>query len=396
MWCYLVVFLFLLFLFYWYDVVGNKKYLDVGYWSVCCVLIILAGIRYRVGGDTLSYYDNYSSFPTLKEFFFTDFSLYPYEPLFYFIAACAKYIHSDFCIFQCIHACIVNVIIFRIIAKYVKYRFAAVILYYLLMYFYFNMEILRESLSVCVFLLAIKFLFNRNFVCYYLIVTMALWIHTSAFFLYFLPVLYFFIRKGFVSVITLFILISCLFTYMINNPFILFYLPTKISLKFIGYVSLGPMDVKGAVLNYVHILALLLIFNVSKKNSLSDNKFLPFIMMNILIYACTFFITGIYRLANYFVLFEILVLVDSCSFLVEKLRYKQVSCLKIVCSVFILLALKIQHDTINTSEWASNTRFYNLYIPYETVFDKIQHKNRENIYYLQLRDIHLKKENAND
>lgn len=34
-----------------------------------------------------------------------------------------------------------------------------------------------------------------------------------------------------------------------------------------------------------------------------------------------------------------------------------------------------------------------IYIPYESILTKKQHSNRENIYYIQMREIHLKKEN---
>ena len=138
------------------------------------------------------------------------------------------------------------------------------------------------------------------------------------------------------------------------------------------------MDPKGAILNYIHIIALWLILIVGKRNKCLNPQFVPFLKMNILIYSLTPFIAGIYRLANYFIIFEILGLVNVYLESLKLWKIRQVSCLQILCSGMLLLMLKIQHETINTSEYAAHTRFYNLYIPYESILTSKRHPNREN------------------
>lgn len=261
------------------------------------------------------------------------------------------------------------------------------------MYFYFNMEIMREAMSVCVFLLSVKCIEKKKYWAYYLYVIIAYSIHTSAIFLFPFPLMYFFLQKGTKYLLFAFAFITFLFVYIMSTPVILLYLPLKIALKLYNYIGSGPMDPKGAILNYIHIIALWLILIVGKKNRCLNPQFVPFLKMNMLIYSLTPFITGIFRIANYFVIFEILALVNTCIGPLKSWRIRQVSCLQILCSGILLLMLKIQHETINTSEYAAHTRFYNIYIPYESILTKKQHSNRENIYYIQMREIHLKKEN---
>lgn len=254
------------------------------------------------------------------------------------------------------------------------------------------MEIMRESISVCVFLLSVKYIEKRNYFVYYVFAVIAYSIHTSAIFLFPFPLLYIVLQNGTKYVVFLFILITLLFVYIMDNPVVLLYLPLKVALKLYNYVSGGPMDLKGAVLNYIHIAALWLILHVGKKNNCLNMQFAPFLKANILIYSVTPFISGVYRITNYFAVFEILALVGVCMELLKSWRIKQVSFLRILSAGILLLLLKFQHETINTSEYAANTRFYNLYIPYESVFTPKRHLNRENIYYIQMQEIHFLKE----
>lgn len=389
---YSLIFIFLFFFCYYYDVLRKTDKKVFFYWSVCVALILLAGLRYRVGGDTLSYFDDYPTFPEFKEFPSTNFKDLPYGFLFYTITAIAKLVSPDFFIFQLIQASIVNIAIFFFIKKYTPYYFTAVLLYYLLMYFYFNMEIMRESMSVCISLFAMLFLLKRYYLKYYFLAIVAYYMHNSAIFLFVFPLIYYMLQKNWIVFVSIFIGISLVFFYLLQNPSILLsILPLKVVLKIWGYTSLGPMSTGGAILNYIHILALYLLYVVCKKHSYRMDL-MPFLKFNMLIYALTPFITGVYRLTNYFVVYEIIVLVNIFYLLLSHWRTKQYSCLRILTVAFILIVLKVQHATIDSSEYAAGTHFYNRYIPYESVFSERKHPMRENIFYIQMKEQQLKKE----
>ena len=92
---------------------NNKRLANRFYWFECIVLILLAGLRNNVGGDTIGYMAYWGSLPTfteLKNFNFLIFGRY--QPLWYYLNATAKYIYDDFTTFQIIHAIILNISIF--------------------------------------------------------------------------------------------------------------------------------------------------------------------------------------------------------------------------------------------------------------------------------------------
>ena len=78
----------------------NKSEDKILYWFICVLLICIAGFRYRVGGDTLSYFDNYSRWPTINDLATIDYTVFTYQPLWYFFAAICKLISPDFYILQ--------------------------------------------------------------------------------------------------------------------------------------------------------------------------------------------------------------------------------------------------------------------------------------------------------
>ena len=68
MWCYIVAIV-LFVLAYNYDFQANTKGKHASYWLVCLLLICIAGFRYRLGIDTLSYQATFEdNFPSLDQF----------------------------------------------------------------------------------------------------------------------------------------------------------------------------------------------------------------------------------------------------------------------------------------------------------------------------------------
>ncbi|MBS1504558.1 MAG: EpsG family protein, partial [Bacteroidetes bacterium] len=106
------------------------------------VLVCIAGLRYRVGGDTLSYIDEYDEIPYFSQLLKYNFIGSRWDPLWVVFSSICRSINPDFVFLQCIHALIVNTIIFRFIKRNTQYRFTGILLYYMFAYLYFNMEIL--------------------------------------------------------------------------------------------------------------------------------------------------------------------------------------------------------------------------------------------------------------
>ena len=89
----------------------------IGFYLLLFLFILLAGLRFRVGGDTLAYMEYFNTMPTLNELPNIDYLSSEYNPFWYLFNALIKAVWNDFLFFQIIHAIIVNVAIFWFIQK---------------------------------------------------------------------------------------------------------------------------------------------------------------------------------------------------------------------------------------------------------------------------------------
>lgn len=367
----------------------NAKSSNAIYWLLCLVFIIVSGIKYRVGGDPLTYADEYASYPAFSDFGSEDIFQMKYSPLFYVIVALCKLVSNDFVFFQIIQGLVINIAVFWIIHRYSKLRFTAIFLYYLLFYVYF-WEIMRESFCIALFLFAVPSLFQKRYLRYYILVLPAVFIHVSASFLLVLPLLYNFVKKGWGFVLLSSIGVALLFMLIFKYPFIFSeVLPKRIMQKILGY---GTLKIYGptVVLNYIHAFALAILVLLSEKFHGKDHL-QPMLKISIMIFLLTAGVQGIYRLNNYVCVFEVIVISNLLSPIFQKFQAKQWAALKLMFSISTILALRAFDLTISTDYYSSGTHFYNRYYPYETVFAPESHYWREAIYYNLMDDLHEKR-----
>ena len=97
---YLLVFILLLIPVVKYDWMAKTGGENTWFYFNLVVLILLAGLRYRVGGDTLMYMSVFDECPTLDELKYFDFDTAQYNPLWYIFNAISKSVYNDFFLFQ--------------------------------------------------------------------------------------------------------------------------------------------------------------------------------------------------------------------------------------------------------------------------------------------------------
>ena len=114
------------------------------YWGECIALILVAGLRLVVGGDTQTYMNDFDRYPTLDEFTIFHFALFRYQPLWILINVIAKSIYPEFFVLQLILAAIVNPITFYVIQKETDKKFEVAIVYLLFQFLYLNCVILES------------------------------------------------------------------------------------------------------------------------------------------------------------------------------------------------------------------------------------------------------------
>ena len=154
---YLIVLIILLFFAIIYDFGTADSGRDISYYLILVGLICLSGFRYKVGGDTFMYMEEFPNLPDLSGLSNYETGVNKRQPLWILFAAISKSISQEFYVLQIFHAIIVNTLIFRFIKENTKYIFTAVLFYFIGYYCYFNFEILRESLAISLFLFSIKY-----------------------------------------------------------------------------------------------------------------------------------------------------------------------------------------------------------------------------------------------
>ncbi len=132
---------------------SGKKTKQIFYFIEYIVLVLVAGLRYRVGGDSLSYEDDYMILDGIQELSYYNFATSEHGFLWYAFVSCCQFIHNEWVVLQILHAIIFNYAVFRFVSRYSNMPFLSIVFYLTFNYLYFNTEVLRASLGVAVFLL---------------------------------------------------------------------------------------------------------------------------------------------------------------------------------------------------------------------------------------------------
>lgn len=377
---YLIVLIILLIPLFFKQRQSSIKY-NSYYWFEFFVLFLLMGLRFRVGGDSLRYELYYSYTPNLKELFAQGiwFTNEGFQPLWALFQATCKSISDDFVVVQIIHSFVVNGVIFYFVKKNIENRFTFNILYYLLSYFYFNTEIMRESLAVVCFLVGFIFLVEKKYISYYLLCILAFMFHASAIFLFVLPLVYplFAKLKGYKSYVVLF-----------GASFIISYYTTNIldlltNTVFAGNTLLEDksemvaqstgLNIFGVTSVIISLLPLFFILYVYK-NKKESSKFI--LLMYLLVNIIGMVFLPLNRLSNYFSILFLCVFTNVITDNKIKSKYR----IQVIGAVILLLGFRFQYylgGMMTENGKSKEYKMYEIYIPYHSIFDKEYEVRRE-------------------
>lgn len=383
---YLLIFSFSFFAFLRYINSTSRQDGKVVYIFLWLSLVLLAGLRYRVGGDSLHYFDVFDSYPTLSTLWDYDFAKAEYNPGWIIFNAIIKSLNGDFYTFQFVHAIIVNSIIFIFINNYARNKFLVIIFYLFLHYLYFTMEVLRESLAISVFLLAIPSLLNKHWFQYFLYCLLAYSFHSSALILLIFPL---FARK---MQIKYQVAITVLLALIIN--FISF---DSLITSLFGAYSFGQRATRSYLIKEVNIYGLLIVLlkilayyfiHIFAQNKKICNKhpFIIFVTPYLVLGLLAAVVPGVYRFLNYLAIPLLIYIVDILYTFIRNRTFYQPSLAKVSLSFIIIVSLQIQYFVRDTSKYTrGRSSFYNIYIPYHSIFDEKIEQTREDIFYNQFK-----------
>lgn len=366
---YLTLIIYLLSLAYIYDYKQYKK--NRSYWYILTLLffILLAGLRYRLGGDSISYMEYFKQIPTLDsvkwQYLNTNF-----QPLWNVYLVVLKSISSSFVILQFSNAVILNVAIFSVLKRSTKNIFTGLLIYFLLYYVFLNFETLREAMAVAVFLYGFKFWEKKKWFLYFTFCIIAFNFHVSAVICFIFPLfrnLKINIKWATIIIIALSIFSNVIFLVLKDYILMLSLLNSNLKTNISGYIT-GIEEVSYSLKfvlftlfeNVIIPLFFLTIYlKWTNENRIYSQMF--FIHLIILSFSSLFFIIS--RFSNYTFVFYIVFLSDFIIYTVRK--YNSFPILLFLTLLVISPKLYLQ-TKIDDNGFAAYCNYY----PYHSIITK--------------------------
>lgn len=370
---YAICVLLLLYLIYKYDI--KKKYIGKIFWYyvVLFYLIMLAGLRYRVGADTLAYMSYYSQVPDIHSLKISWNDFGRFQPLWQIYTSLLKTISDNFVLLQFSNAIIVNGIILRFIKKNSEYLFTSIFFYCTLYYLEFNFEIMRESISIAIFLLAVPYLLKSKWFKYFFLVSISFGFHASAYILFLIPLFRNLKLNKKLIIIFIFIIVYLAITknifYFINDLPISFVKDYIYSYNLNGINELNVKSTIGYIYTFFYYLIIPIGLILYNKIVLKNNfKFLQMILLMIIIDIIALMSDNIIgRLSNYLLIFYVVFLSEILIGIIKNhsMSYKTIKIFILLFIVFFNLYQKYDRPLGDNK----NIKNYVRYYPYSSILN---------------------------
>ena len=356
-------------------------------------LVLLAGLRYRMGSDSLGYDDMHKGMETFSDLArLKDWTELKYMPLWHlFVASCLS-ITDDFVFLQIIEAIIVNSVIFWFVKKYARRPFMVVLFYFILMYPYYNTEILRQVLTVCCFLLSIPSLIKGKYLRYYIWAIVGFGFHQAGVFLFVFPLIYVYMKSlGNKS------MFSFLFIFIVGLIFISQMESVSMLMKIVGMKQVG-VSMTHTNVNYISFFGIIYrlltewsltcVFLLLCKEQEKTEK--VFLSIYIFIAGISIPIYLMLRIVDFlWIPYYVVILNNLDRFVLSKDSKFRVGVNRAlygflaILIVFNVIFIRFKYYTMDREVVTNKkgTYMYNMYIPYNSVFDPEKDEVREDLHY---------------
>lgn len=305
---------------------NKKTYIVV----ICLLLSLVSGFRhFTIGNDTAVYLRTHNAIVE-KGLNVADTSRL--EPGYIFLDFASTKVSNEFNFFLFIMALLTNMGIAFLIIKYSKNPMMSLLLFVLFRFFFDEMNIMRQFLSISIILCGVEYIKNRKLIKYLLIILLASTIHYSALFAF--PI-YFLYRRSFDKKTKAILLVITAIAFVSLNS-ILSTVTSKIGL-YSGYVDayydsnkLGSI-ISAIMSASIYIYSLIIFKKYKKKASdeLEYSFFLNISFICMLLNVCSIRISILSRLIDYYEIF-IIVLLPNISMLIPKVKQRQLANLAIM------------------------------------------------------------------
>ena len=241
---YYLVLLLLLILSVRYDINGKTKYRKHWYYTILVIFILLAGLRFRLGEDTIHYlYFFYHATPNLFDINLDTLLLSGQPPLWIILNSIVKTLGGRFFVIQIIQATILSVLILKYFDKHSPYPFACTALFFFWRYQWYSMVVMKAAIALSIILFANDYFLEKKYKKGILLVLLATGFHQSSVLLVIVPFLTFlrFNRLGIVLLVfSLFV--SAFLQSRLGDVFAMMEFSEGVSNKLDSYMDSGSMS----------------------------------------------------------------------------------------------------------------------------------------------------------
>lgn len=338
------------------------------------ILVLLAGLKYRVGTDALLYQDLYEVYPTIGSLTRDYVESSRWGSLFiYFYSVCHTFL-PQFIYYQFIHAIIVSFSICILFYRHTERFFPALVLYFVNYYLYFTFDLYREGLAVSVFYLSYElFLLKRKWIPYFLCCIICYNIHVSSFTIFFIPLLLKIRLTRTNALITFCVVIAISFFLNRYLEAIVSFLPLNAVNELALTYILRSDNANGASvmrLFYSIVAFYIAIYrNIGKINE-NQKTILNLAYVSVIILALDKAVPFIFRLNSYYIIFFFI----AVAMFLEREIFKMRNKINIMVS-FIIITLILSSPILTGYIYNESTR--HAYFPYISMFEKKKIKERE-------------------
>lgn len=190
MYFYIIVFVFCIIMLIINNYLKEQKEKKIFEIITLFILCIISGTRYYLGGtDYYAYERIFESVPYLSKFDFMRVQnisgTYGSEIGYLFLCSVIKTLGFNFFGFTLVHSVIFYICLYIGLKKYTK-NFNFLIIIFLYKIFFYNTFIsMRQSITIAIFFIAIRFIQEKKIIKYFLCCTLAVLFHNGALLLYF-------------------------------------------------------------------------------------------------------------------------------------------------------------------------------------------------------------------
>lgn len=387
---YILVVIFLFVLSYHFDYKGYTKNRNKWYRIAFVIFVLVAGLRYRIGLDTMRYMRSfYYDIPTLESLSWDELMTGRVEPLYALFVSIIKTVFGKFYFVQLFHAIIVEGLIFRYIKKHTPYIFSTLLIFFIWSYLNYETEEMRASLSIVLCLYACDYAKEKHWIRCELLVFVAFLFHSSAIVLSIIPFFSFLrFNRSFIFVLSGMFAVGIFIQQYFGDLVDYFSFNERIANRAEHYaydssLSSQTVNLRGILnilITNIFYIGFAIVFMRKTIRAVELKKVEPFAVTGMLFAVLSIPVSIFYRYVHFFQLFFIILMAN---YIIEGIRYKRGALLKLspvlVCAWFFPFFFFILYSYLARVP-GTDLRNYSRYYPYASIIEQDIDSDREYLF----------------